>query len=206
MSSDNNYCTFYIVRHGQTQWNVKGIIQGQSNSSDLTDKGKEQAKQLDEYLRHVHFDAIFSSDLSRARNTAEIIALGRKLAVETTKALRERKFGRFEGKLRAELLQFEQSFHKMENNQKFRYKPYPDVESDEEVASRFITFLREVAVAYPKKNVLIVTHGAMMRTLLFHLGGLAYKKSYDSIGNAALIKLDSDGVDFFVKETRGINK
>ncbi|MBI3069752.1 MAG: histidine phosphatase family protein, partial [Candidatus Levybacteria bacterium] len=61
---------------------------------------------------------------------------------------------------------------------------------------RFITFLREISVAYAGKTLLIVTHGAMIRILLIHLGVGSYD-DFIAIPNTAYIKLASDGVDFF---------
>lgn len=68
------YCTLYIVRHGQTDWNVRKIIQGHSDIP-LNTEGQEQARVLAESLKNVHFDKIISSDLVRAKRTAEIVAL-----------------------------------------------------------------------------------------------------------------------------------
>ncbi|MBI2630816.1 histidine phosphatase family protein [Candidatus Nomurabacteria bacterium] len=56
-----NYCTLYLVRHGETEWNVKKITQGQSEST-LTENGIRQAEETAEKLKDIKFDAIFSSD------------------------------------------------------------------------------------------------------------------------------------------------
>ena len=80
--------TIYLVRHGETEWNTEGRLQGQKDSF-LTAKGEKQAAQTAEKLKGVKFDAIFSSDLLRAKRTAEIIKLERQLEINTTKALRE---------------------------------------------------------------------------------------------------------------------
>ena len=92
-----NFCTLYIVRHGETEWNVKKIIQG-NEDIPLNKKGESQAKELAKKLRHIKFDVIFSSDLIRAKRTAEIINIEKKLIVQTTKALKERYFGKYQGK------------------------------------------------------------------------------------------------------------
>ena len=75
-----------------TEWNEIGLIQGHSDSP-LTAQGITQAKELAKKLKNVKFDLIFSSDLLRAKRTAEIIALEHKLFVQTSKLLRERDFG-----------------------------------------------------------------------------------------------------------------
>ena len=77
---ENNLCTLYLVRHGETEWNVKGITQGQTNSS-LTENGKQQALNTANDLKNINFDAIFSSDLTRTQDTAEIIKLDRDIMV-----------------------------------------------------------------------------------------------------------------------------
>ena len=126
--------------------------------------------------------------------------------MQTTKALRERYFGKFQG----------QSFGGEKNKSirelinKLKSAPQSmrsEIESDEAIIGRLFTFLREIAVAYQGKTVLMVTHGGPIRTLLIHLGWGTYESvSEGSIDNLAYIVLESDGVDFFIKETSGITK
>lgn len=201
----NHYCTFYVVRHGQTVWNVEKRVQGQKDSP-LTEEGKKQAKETGEKLKHIQFDAIFSSDSGRALQTAEIIKIEHSLAVQTTKALRERAFGPHEGKPIESLRQFDEIFRSLDDEGKRKFKANPEAESDEQLIARFITFLRETAIAFPDKTILVVTHSGMMRALLTHLGYLTYNGSFHSIKNAAYAKIRTDGVDFFIDETEGIEK
>lgn len=203
-SNINRYCTFYIVRHAETEWNVRRLIQGQGDSP-LTLKGKEQAKELAKELRNITFDKIFSSDLLRAKRTAEIIALEHKLLVETTKLLRERMYGPFEGKQIESLKEFDKVFEALTEKEKFSYKIHKEVESDEEMVTRLITFLRELALGNPAKTILISTHGSLIRAFLFHIGFGTYETlKHSPIPNASYLKLLSDGVEFFIKETKGI--
>lgn len=203
----NNLCSLYIVRHGETDWNKEGKLQGQVDI-DLNKTGQRQARLLAKKFRVLHFDAIFSSDLLRAKQTAEILALEHKLAVDTTKVLRERNFGRLEGKVAKEAWQELKkeldTFNRLPHEQKKSFR-FADEETDEELLERFITFLREVAVGYQGKTVLIVCHGGLMRPLLIHLGHGSYDNwPAGTIENTGYIKLESDGVDFFVKETVGV--
>src|SRR3989338_9745790 len=205
-----NYCAIYLVRHGETEWNAQGRIQGHTDSP-LTATGEKQARDLAKKLTQIHFDAIFSSDLLRAQRTAQIVALNKKLAVTTSQALREVKFGQFEGKtgdeFRRELKDLLDQRDQLSGTDRFRFKLAPDIESNEELVSRLITFLREIAVAYLNKTVLMVSHGGPIQKLLIHLGFASYTElPHNSIDNTAYVKLESDGIDFFIRETFGIHK
>ena len=160
-------------------------------------------------LKDIKFEAIFSSDLHRAQRTAEIIRLERELMVQTSKALRERSYGSWEGKDGEEYRKnFQHLFDKVkelsEEGQK-KFKLADDIESDEEVISRFITQLREIAVANPGRTVLVVAHGGCIRTLLMHLGYTKYGElPVGSFSNAGYVKISCDGVDFNIDEVQGI--
>ncbi len=198
---NNNYCTLYVIRHGQTDWNIKGVTQGETDIP-LNSVGIKQAQTLAKSLENIKFNAVFSSNLVRAKKTAEIIALERKIAVETSHLLRERRYGKQEGKDERMLQKFYEVWKSLSKKERAKYKPFPGYETNEEIVSRFITFLREVAVAYSKKTVLIVSHGGIMRAFLNHLSEETYLNG--SISNTAYIKLESDGVDFLIRELHGI--
>lgn len=199
----NKLTTFYIVRHGQTESNVKDFIQGQTDSP-LTQKGIDEIKRIAEKLKGVNFDYVFSSDLLRAKRTAEIIALEHKLAVKTNKLLRERKFGKFEGRPATEYDELNKILRQLNDEERYSYKKF-GIESDEEIVERFTTFIREVAIANPGKKILIVTHGAMIRIFLIRLGEGNYNTlRAGTVKNGSFIKVVSDGTDFLVKEMSGI--
>lgn len=200
--ANKNLATVYLVRHGETEWNLKKLIQGHADSP-LTDAGVEQAKKLARNLKNVKFDLVFASDSMRAKRTAEIIAAERKLAIETTKLLRERYFAELEGKPGKALDAYRGLYEKMNDEEIYKHRPVPNSETDEEITTRLITFLRETAITHPGKRVLVVTHGAIIRAFLVKLGYGTYK-SIGWIHNGAYIKLETDGVDFFIKETKGI--
>lgn len=202
--------TLYIVRHGETVWNVKKLLQGQADSR-LTPKGEKQAHQVKILLKDVRFDAVFSSDLARSRKTAKIITLERKLAVQTTKLIRERSFGEYEGKhytvFAHELKQMLNKFEKLTDSKKYKFKYTPSMESDAELVGRFITFLREIAVAYSGKTLLVVTHGGMMRALLIHIGFGNYTSLYPgAVKHTSYFVVETDGVEIKITQTFGINK
>src|SRR3990172_12494183 len=127
----NNLTTFYLVRHAQTEWNVKGIVQGGTTDSPLTESGKKVSKELAGKFKDIKFDLVFSSDLLRAKRTAKIIVLEKNLAVRTTELLRERSFGEFDGKANSELRAVHELLSKLEDYEKYSYKHSKEYESDE---------------------------------------------------------------------------
>lgn len=207
MANTNNFCTFYIVRHGQSVANAEGRY---GMDSDLTKLGKKQAKESAEKFKDVHFDAAFSSPLKRAKETAETIAKEHNLEVNTREALRERKEGVIDGRL------YEEMREELKELYDLRYSvPYEQwktvqmaegYETDEELMIRFIAELREIAIAYPGKTVLIGSHVGLMKTLLIHLGhGTHNKFRGQAFKNTGYIVIKCDGVDFQVNKVVGLN-
>ena len=93
---------FYVVRHGQTDWNAKGRIQGKTDI-ELNEIGIEQARQLKALIKDYNIDLIISSPLKRARKTAEIINETVKCNIIFEDSLKERGYGIFEGMIRKEI-------------------------------------------------------------------------------------------------------
>jgi probable phosphoglycerate mutase len=202
------FCRFYVIRHGETLWNTQRRMQGHADSP-LTEKGLTQAQDRAKELAQVPFTEIFSSDLLRAQRTAEIIALEHNLAVTSNQLLRERAFGAYEGKTVEEyqelLKDMLQQLETLGEKEQFTFKVSQDIESDEEVMMRMITFLRQTAIAYPQKTIGVVCHGGIMRALLVHLGFASHKAlAHGAIKNLSYVVIDSDGTDFFVHYSDGI--
>lgn len=200
--SKSQFCTFYIFRHGETEWNLEHRIQGQSDSR-LTKKGQEQAKKASLSIKGLKFAAVFSSDSGRAVSTTKLLLLEKKAIINTTALLRERYFGICEGKTRDELseqlqayldLLFTSHFSLEKKDRKY------DIETKEEMNSRIIRFLRQTALAYIGEKVLVITHGGVIHSLLDKLGYVC-----EGVENLAHIIVESDGVDFFLKKSTGVN-
>ena len=208
--------TIYIVRHGQSFFNatldLDSIERDGEQGARLTPTGQEQVKKLAQELKNINFAAIFSSDLARAKETAEAVALEKKIAVETTKAIRERDIVRYAVKLGYKSLEeienrLKKDLEKLDEEAKMNNKHTPEMESPNEGATRLLTFIREVAVAYNGQTIMIVCHSNIMRCLLNHLGYAKFDElPRNSVQNTAYFVLESDGVDFSIKETRGIKK
>lgn len=156
--------TFYIVRHGQTNWNILGKTQGHGNS-DLTDKGIEQAKDLSENIIKYPIDYVYSSDLGRAVQTADILAEKLNLDVKKTQALREMGFGKWEGLLIDEI---KSDYKDIYNT--WRNEPHlvniPDGETLHIIQERVDSFINELNKKYENKHILLVTHSVTVRVML----------------------------------------
>ena len=86
----------YLVRHGQTDWNLAGKLQGQTDIP-LNETGRQQAKQAKKLLGNLSFDAVYSSPLSRAVETAQLISGHSTLQIITDERIKEIAFGQWEG-------------------------------------------------------------------------------------------------------------
>ena len=94
----------YITRHGQTEWNILGKLQG-SADSPLTEKGITDAKRLAARIADIPFDVVYTSDLFRAKHTADLITEGRELPRKELVELREMRMGDWEGSMLSDLSQ-----------------------------------------------------------------------------------------------------
>ncbi len=149
--------------------------------------------------------------MSRTQRTAEIIKLDRELVVQTSELLRERSHGSFEGKhadvFKNTLKEKLEERESLSGNEYHSFRLAPDVETDEELVTRFLIKLREISAAYPNKNVLVVSHAGPIRNFLIKIG-YAERKTLagGTFKQGGYVKVLSDGVDFFVKEVWGLRK
>ncbi len=199
----NKSCILYLVRHGETEWNVKRLIQGHKDIP-LNEKGKQQAIKLARQLRNIRFDAIYSSDLKRTSETAELIGIERNLKIITSKSLRERDFGSFAGRSFGK----EKNIMKLINNLKLALESETrGIENDKNLMERFVGFMEKISKENFGKTILVVSHAGPMRTFLIRLGWGTYENLTEGcISNLAYVKLQSTGKEFMVKKTYGITK
>lgn len=160
----------YVVRHGVTLWNREARFQGQIDVP-LTEEGREQARRLAERLATSSPAAIWSSDLTRARDTAEIIAIRHGLRVHTTPLLRELMLGEWEGLSRVEIEARGEADHLARYAQDpLRHRP-PGGETLESAWERVLHAAVIIRTQYPQGDLIIVGHGGSLRALLCHAIG-----------------------------------
>ena len=155
--------TLLLARHGETDWNREFRIQG-SSDIELNELGREQARALATELAEVEIDAIYASDLSRARATAELVAAAKGLEVRLDARLRERSFGSWEGLDRDEIVALREA------------EEHHDGETDEQVRSRVLAAIDEIAASHPGESVLVVSHGGALNTLWHHALGVRIER------------------------------
>jgi broad specificity phosphatase PhoE len=204
-----NITRLYVVRHGQSTHNHKKLISGYDENPALTEQGIAQAKETKQTLAHVHFDEAYSSDLERAAHTAAIIYGQDVHPSKQITGLRERAFGAAEGQPQIVLDEFRKNpeFQALTEEQRWFHKFADDMESDHEVATRFIGALKNVAKDNIGKTILVAAHGGTLRTLLISLGYATNSElPYGSIDNASFVEIIYKDNEFTVGELGGIHK
>ncbi len=153
----------WLVRHGQTDWNVEGRYQGQSDIP-LNETGRAQARDLLAGLADQRFRAVYSSDLQRACQTAEILAAGLRLPLHLDPRLREISLGSWEGMLFADINRLYPAEIELRGLHQRDYR-VPGGETPAEVAVRVGFAARDIAAAHPDGSVLVVSHGLTLAAL-----------------------------------------
>ncbi len=160
----------YLVRHGETEWNAEGRIQGHTDVG-LSEKGQHQAQAVAQRLSGVTFDAAYSSDLSRTAETARIILAQQKITLTATAQLRERHYGVFEGLTVAERQARYPDMFSASLSNNLDFAP-TDGESLVQVGARMAAFISDLRERHLEGTVLIAGHGGSLRCGLTALLGL----------------------------------
>jgi broad specificity phosphatase PhoE len=153
--------TVYLARHGQSDWNAEGRWQGHADRP-LTDLGRRQAELLAADLAGVLLDAVYSSDLARARETAETVARARQLEVTALRELREIDVGSWSGLSRDEAAErFPEAFARWRRGE----HAWDDGETYELMGERVVSAVLEIGRRHAGGAVLVVAHGGPVRAL-----------------------------------------
>lgn len=167
----------YITRHGETEWNREGKMQGWEDSK-LTQKGIENARLLGERLKEVDFDCIYCSPLGRAVETAEHIRGDRDIRIVLNESLKEMHFGLWEGMMHSEIKEMFPEQYQSFWESPHLYEPikgecYPD-------------FIRRVRLGFyditensKDENILIVTHAGVKKAIYSIFKNIPIEKFWD---------------------------
>ena len=158
----------YIIRHGETQWNVEGRLQGQSDTQ-LNENGIRLAKVTAEGMKDIPFDLGITSPLSRAKKTAQIILGNRKVPLYEDARIQELSFGSWEGLgCRKENYQIPSEHFDDFYHDPLHFQPAEDGETIQQLCKRTREFYMELIHKdeYQDKTILIASHGCATRALL----------------------------------------
>ena len=153
----------YLVRHGETNKNKSGLIQG-ITEADLSEKGIEDAKQLQDLVASLNIEVVISSPLRRARDTAKIIT-NNKFPINIDDRIIERDWGLCEGAYIGDVDTVKcWNFYTNTNENQ--------IECVQDFMKRISEFLEEIRIKYKDKNVLVVAHSAVLRAMHYVINGI----------------------------------
>ena len=183
----------FIARHGQTDYNKRGLLQGRGIDAPLNETGFRQAGQLSSYLKGYDTDGLVSSSLVRTWQTAEPLRKAKELDIVRKTELDEMHFGEFEGK------PYMDAAKDLDELQKFWKRgeldvPVPGGESPRQVFKRANSAFHEIADAFSGGNLVMVLHGRLIRILVSEWLGYGLKNMHKiEHQNGAVNQLVYDG-------------
>ncbi len=190
MSTGSTSTTLLLARHGQTLWHAENRYAGVSDVA-LTDTGRRQARQLGEWAARNPVDAIWTSPLTRAVETAEPACRALGLVPHREHELRECDFGVVEGRTLAEF-----AAEQPDRAAAFLADPvacpFPDAEDPRAAVARGTEALRRIARAHEGERVLVVAHNSLLRLALCELIGVPlseYRRVFPRLRNTAVSEL-----------------
>lgn len=182
----------HLIRHGETDWNAEGRVQGQSESV-LTAQGVAQAQRLAAALQPLNFARIFCSSSQRARQTAALVFAHRAAEIVHRDELREIYLGPWEGLLYKQVAALYPREHAA-----FRETPHLfrvcGAETFAELQQRSRAALREISRGLAGQEVAVVSHGAWIRSVLADISGKTLQQLWEppAVSNCAHIIVDID--------------
>ncbi|MDQ0208282.1 histidine phosphatase family protein [Alkalicoccobacillus murimartini] len=154
----------YLIRHGESVGNLEGKIQG-SMDFPLSDLGKKQVDLISAYCKEIKLDYIYSSDLSRAHETAKKIGAATNLEVETWDKIREVYLGPLQGLTRDEI----KEKYPITIKKSIITSGITGTESEKELTERCRVVLEQLKQAYSNESVALVSHGGFISILLMYI-------------------------------------
>ncbi len=181
--------TIFLVRHGATQWNIHKRAQGQADVP-LTDKGRLQALDAAKQLATFAIDAVYSSDLERAFDTAQAIAHVQGVEVVKDPRLREIDQGEWTGLPVAEI---ERRWPELWGTAR-HYNARPGGESPQQVRARGLAAVRDAVADHPDGNLVVVSHGGTIRWICAEACGYDDRKSalLRGLGNGGIVSIKGE--------------
>ena len=179
--------TILLARHGETEWNRDGRFQGHADPP-LNELGRQQAQELGLRLRGEQIDAIWSSDLGRAKQTAFYVASQVNQLVRLSGELREMDVGSWSGFTREEIAERWPAEYALWRE---TGRGWPDGEDFDAMQERVVEAILGIAAAHPGEQVLVVTHGGPIRAIHAHAVGMTlpeHRQLRGVAGNCEIVR------------------
>jgi 2,3-bisphosphoglycerate-dependent phosphoglycerate mutase len=182
----------WLVRHGESTWNILGLVQGQTDESTLTRQGHHQAERLAEVFQDLPVVAVYSSDLRRAHETANVLGTALGLHVRPCRALRERSFGVYENR---PLISLCPEITGIQAGRVVDIHAQPEAgESLDDVYSRASMFIDWLRYQRHSGDVVAVAHGGSVREIRAYCAGLCLSEMpWDEVPNASVWRVALPG-------------
>lgn len=179
-----------ILRHGTTELNKQGMIQGSNVDPDLSKEGRAYAEKAAKNFDPSQFDAVYASPLKRAQQTARIFVRD-KTPIITDKRIEELSYGSWDGKSSLEYRKkHPDAFNSKELINDNIYKYASDVEKREDFRKRIAAFFDDLYKEHANDTVLVVCHGVVSRMICAHFLTNGDIKYFDQMQNCGLAELD----------------
>ncbi len=180
----NNITRLVVIRHGETEWNIQNRFQGHLDSK-LTLPGIKQAEAIADILKGEAYDVIYSSNLERAKHTAEIIARKLNMRVYTEKDLREINLGVMQGLKKDEfIIKYPEVISNYHADPEY---VIPGGESKLQLYNRVKGILAKIIRKHKGHNILLVAHGGVLDCIIRHTFGIPLNKKRNfSLFNASI--------------------
>jgi probable phosphoglycerate mutase len=192
----------WFVRHGESTWNASGFVQGQADGPLLTRKGRTEAASIAGHVADATITAIYTSDLTRALDTAEIVGHALRLAPQIDPALRERNFGQAQGRPHGELAPALSGIE-VDRVADADARP-PGGESLTDMYDRVAAFIDALQMRAPEGDVLVVTHGGVIRVARAYCDGVpAAAMPWGPVPNASVWALRRPDPSIATARSRG---
>jgi broad specificity phosphatase PhoE len=182
-----------LIRHGQTDTNVKGVLHSTKEDEFLNDEGVRQMKEVAKKLKSLSPAKVYTSNEKRTIQSGEVIAEEFGVKVDITEGIGERNWGDFAGRKWEEI---QKVLDPMTLNERYEYLP-PNGESWKQFETRLIKAINNILLQNKEKTVAVISHGGVIRALMPYLLGLPKEESfkYDP-NNASIIIFDHNNGKF----------
>ena len=207
--------TLVLIRHGQSQWNLENRFTGWVDVP-LTDRGRDEARRGAQLIRAIRFDRAFTSALTRAQQTLDIVldVIGQRgLPTERDQALNERHYGALQGLNKAETAKkygeeqvriWRRSYDVPPPKDRTEWNPEGISESLKDTAARTLPYFtgKILPLVIDGKNILVAAHGNSLRSIIMHLDGLTKEQVVNlELATGAPIVYEIDAAGTILKKT-----